>query len=125
MFKVLFFQHSYTLKMLNNKTGVNVSFLAWLLCYNYVKYNHWRKLGKSLTRPLLFLQLPMNLESYQNKMFKPKYQEEFLFGNRTNTSLYLSLNYKTWTEFINNYLKTLKSKYYRWIWEEHQNSKYH
>lgn len=61
------------LKCLIIKVGINVSFLAWVFCYNYVKYNHWGKLGKSHTRPLLFLQLPMNLELYQNKMLKPKY----------------------------------------------------
>lgn len=61
-------------------------------------------------------------------MLKQKRWEDFPFGNRVNKHLHLSLNelnYKTWKECMNSYLKTLRSKYYRQIWEEHQNSKYH
>lgn len=59
-------------------------------------------------------------------MIKSKCGEDFQFGNK-HTSLWptIELNYKTWTECMNSYLKTLKSKYYRWIQEKHKNSKYH
>lgn len=46
-------------------------------------------------------------------MLKQKRWEDFPFGNRVNKHLHLSLNelnYKTWKECMNSYLKTLRSK---------------